>query len=686
MISFYNIEIVYPESPENERLALNLKKKLEDYRIPREVSRKTGIRSIAEVKEPTLIVLCMPESRYDPGVEEAILRYTEAGRYHRIIALIISGASGDRFPEALLHERRPDGTVIDREPLAANLSAPTERERNRKLEVEKLRIMATILGVGFDDLRNRRRRQRMRVAAGAGAVVLAGALAFLGYALSRVRTLSGQNETLQARYDEAHAAEEEAQAQRTAAREDFARTTAVRARSVLEEGDSELALLMVLEMLPEMQHVQEVREVLEDALGTLCGSGYVPLTKLESYTRNRFDMEPSRMYAEPEEVRKRFPAYQHPPVPEDVETGLGYEELYQEIHAKDLSVGLYHGYFHVSDEQYIRCMYVHFPDQPELDHWLRQQNGEHVRLKGIAFLPDGSLIGIDDSEDGMAYRFDLTSDRPRAFFDEDGAGAGNAGTGTGENKAGTDAAAGAVRLRHPVEAFAYFEGMDVVFGYSADAMEVYSLEPFQYLGTMEGISWIYEIGGMNYLYAAHKKEGPIRIWSRDPFRELFTVGEENTDGVGDSPNVDFLRLSDGREFVERTDILYELPAGEKTPLYGDGGLMPGETGSRYAVNFSSEGWACIVVRDENIILDLSDGSIRGRIPYSSFDSPGFYGQQDGETGRISAGYFGSGGIVYQYREKEIEVPADIDGQIALARELLGDRELGDSERREWHLD
>ena len=100
--------------------------------------------------------------------------------------------------------------MVDREPLAANISAPTVREQKKKLEVEKLRILATILGVAYDDLRNRRRRQRMQIAAAAGAVVLMAALGFLGYALSRVRILSAQNEALNMQYDAANEAAEEA--------------------------------------------------------------------------------------------------------------------------------------------------------------------------------------------------------------------------------------------------------------------------------------------------------------------------------------------------------------------------------------------------------------------------------------------------------------------------------------------
>ena len=57
----------------------------------------------------------------------------------------------------------------------------------RKLETEKLRLFAPILGVSFDSLMNRRRRRLRRIALTAAAVVLAAAGAFLGYALNRMQ-------------------------------------------------------------------------------------------------------------------------------------------------------------------------------------------------------------------------------------------------------------------------------------------------------------------------------------------------------------------------------------------------------------------------------------------------------------------------------------------------------------------
>ena len=222
MITLNAIEIVYPPSPENEWMAARLKRELSSYRIPSAVQKRTGISRLEEVERPALVVFCMPESIGDPEVEEAIARFAGAGLSKRVIALILGGPPGNRFPEALLHETLPDGTVVDREPLAANIAAPSRRLMLKKLETEKLRIIASILGVAFDDLKNRRRRQRARIAAAAGAVLLCGASAFLLYALSRVRVMSGQQEELSLQFAQAQAAQKEEEYRKEQAKEQAA--------------------------------------------------------------------------------------------------------------------------------------------------------------------------------------------------------------------------------------------------------------------------------------------------------------------------------------------------------------------------------------------------------------------------------------------------------------------------------
>ena len=62
MVTIDQISILYPEKPGMESLANTLANKLKRYKIPRSVVKRTGISSLADVKEPWLIVLCVPET------------------------------------------------------------------------------------------------------------------------------------------------------------------------------------------------------------------------------------------------------------------------------------------------------------------------------------------------------------------------------------------------------------------------------------------------------------------------------------------------------------------------------------------------------------------------------------------------------------------------------------------------
>ncbi len=711
MIRYHNIEIVYPPSPANEATAAYLLDRLRAYRIPPAVVKKTGIRDIAEVEKPTLIVLCMPESQQDPEVEKAILRFSAAGNYHRIIALITAGRSGERFPYALLHETLPDGTVVDREPLAANISAPSFREQKKKLEVEKLRILATVLGVAYDDLRNRRRRQRMQIAAAAGTAILIAALSFLGYALSRVRVLSRQNEALNAQYNAAREAAEEAGTQRLEARKAFARTIASQARNVLMSGDSELALLLELEMLTdrsdgqetrELQAVRELpelREALKNTLEVLCGQGYVPLTNTSSFTRPGFEAPNS---LPKEEGSGRFPEVLFPDLPKDRES----KEFYIKVTLQDFTeytagetvgagspCGLYSGWFHDLENNSIYCTYIHFPDSPEKDYFLRDLNGEYLELEGTVFLPDGTMIGLGKN-DKLAYRIRLENGEVTEFFDGE---AEEAGPGQPEGAAAGQSAddakipvwavtdAGGLHLPDPVTQFAFFEGMDLVFGFSGEAVEIYSLEPFRYVKTMDGISSFREQKGTNYLFGSLRFHLPLLIYSKEPFEYLSALEEDQWDReVAEYIDICVVRLGDGREMLSYGGIFYDLDTGEEIWPIKEEELI--DQWTSYGRDISSEGWISLRIRDSLVIWDLADGSMKGKVPIDSVYTKEFYGAYDENTGLSSAEYYRSGSIVYKYREKALTVPPDIDGQIRLARELIGSRKLTAEERRIYHLE
>lgn len=138
----------------------------------------------------TLVVICSPAAARSRWVNEEILAYKRLGRADRILCLLVAGepnasdapGSGleECFPEALRFSLDDDGALTDRreEPVAADARPGGDGRTGAKLK-----LVAGILGVGLDELRQREQQRRYRrlVAVSVGllaGMVLTGFLAF----------------------------------------------------------------------------------------------------------------------------------------------------------------------------------------------------------------------------------------------------------------------------------------------------------------------------------------------------------------------------------------------------------------------------------------------------------------------------------------------------------------------------
>jgi tetratricopeptide (TPR) repeat protein len=125
------------------------------------------------------IVICSPSSARSKWVNEEILAFKRLGREDRIFCFIVGGepnasddpahADEECFPPALRYKLGADGNLstVRTEPIAAD-ARPGKDGRNNA----KLKLIAGLLGVGFDGLRQReqRRRQRQLFAIASGAI------------------------------------------------------------------------------------------------------------------------------------------------------------------------------------------------------------------------------------------------------------------------------------------------------------------------------------------------------------------------------------------------------------------------------------------------------------------------------------------------------------------------------------
>jgi hypothetical protein len=131
-----------------------------------------------------LIVVCSAFTPRSKWVEREIEVFNELGRGDQVLALLTEGEPADSFPDVMLVRQRevtdPDGSkrIVkeDKEPLAADVRPRPGVSIETSKRLALLRLVAVILGVKFDDLRQReqeRERKRQRTwAAIAAALVL----------------------------------------------------------------------------------------------------------------------------------------------------------------------------------------------------------------------------------------------------------------------------------------------------------------------------------------------------------------------------------------------------------------------------------------------------------------------------------------------------------------------------------
>jgi hypothetical protein len=138
-----------------------------------------------------LIVVCSPAAAASPYVNEEIRLFKATGRGHRVYPVIVAGEPGDPrrecFPPNLLRRVVTDGSVAGEreEPIAADM-----RDHGDGAELARLKLIAGLLGVDLDELRQReeaeRRRRQRALAAVAGGMTLLAILAVGFAAYSRV--------------------------------------------------------------------------------------------------------------------------------------------------------------------------------------------------------------------------------------------------------------------------------------------------------------------------------------------------------------------------------------------------------------------------------------------------------------------------------------------------------------------
>jgi tetratricopeptide (TPR) repeat protein len=246
------------------------------------------------------IVICSPQAAKSRWVNEEILAFKRLGREDSIFCLIVGGepnasdqpgrADEECFPPALRFKIATDGSLSDlrTEPIAADARPGKDGRQNAKLK-----LIAGLLGVGFDVLRRREQQRRYRQLFIAACAAMFGMLFMSGLAAyALIQRAAAQEQTARAE------AEADAARQTTGFLIDLfrildpseARGNSITAREMLDKGAARIDT--------ELAKQPAIQATLMDTVGTVyMGLGLYsqarPLLERAASTRHRLaDSEP----------------------------------------------------------------------------------------------------------------------------------------------------------------------------------------------------------------------------------------------------------------------------------------------------------------------------------------------------------------------------------------------------------
>ncbi len=186
----YNAFISYRHCPVDSKVAEAVQKQLEHFRIPRPIRKKYGtdrIRRVFRDKEELplcndlgdsitaalansdfLILICSPRTKASLWVTREIEIFLQTHSVDRILVVLAEGEPEDVVPPVLTHGR---------EPLHCDF-----RLKPRRAKAEELpRLVAAMIGCGYDDLIQRQKQYKTRRITGALSVLLAMSVGLTAY-------------------------------------------------------------------------------------------------------------------------------------------------------------------------------------------------------------------------------------------------------------------------------------------------------------------------------------------------------------------------------------------------------------------------------------------------------------------------------------------------------------------------
>ncbi len=195
----YAAFISYRHGGIDEKVAKQVFRLLERYRVPRKLAKKIGTNKIGRVfrdseelkagsdlsaliKEALdetewLIIICTKRFKDSVWCMEEVEHFLEIRGRDRIITILVEGEPYESFPKVLTEIER-DGKIVTIEPLAVDIRDDSESKILKNVRREQYRFLADMLDVDYDDLYRRERERKLRRSMSVAGAVILGISAF----------------------------------------------------------------------------------------------------------------------------------------------------------------------------------------------------------------------------------------------------------------------------------------------------------------------------------------------------------------------------------------------------------------------------------------------------------------------------------------------------------------------------
>ncbi|MDR2714436.1 MAG: TIR domain-containing protein [Coriobacteriales bacterium] len=188
----YTAFISYRHKPLDSAVAKAIHRQIETYRVPAHIAKDFGKKRLEKVfrdqdelplmedlgegirqalrNSEWFILVCSPDTPQSKWCMAEVDYFIELGKRDKILTVLVAGEPDDSFPKQLRY-KEVDGIMVESEPLAADVRASTDAASVRKVRSEKLRLLAPMLGVGYDDLKRRQRERKLKQLVGASIAI-----------------------------------------------------------------------------------------------------------------------------------------------------------------------------------------------------------------------------------------------------------------------------------------------------------------------------------------------------------------------------------------------------------------------------------------------------------------------------------------------------------------------------------